>query len=180
MKFKALTACNNGWKLVYRFLALRDSQQSRYELTKGRVGKELERAAARGRAAFSRGKAEATDAQLRRIRAPIDELGYAVACPSPMELMMIAYLEQQVSASRAELSAAEQQLQECESKANAARLDEAAARTRIVSLRDGLPRHLQDPMATFDGPSTPAGAGGGSDGAGSSSGASAADTSAQR
>ena len=68
---------------------------------------------------------------------------------------------------RTELSAATQQIQEFESEAERARLDEAAALAHVVSLREGLPIHLQDPVAILDGQCSGDGAGGG---AGSSSG----------
>ena len=149
----SLAACSSRWKLAYRFLVLRDAQRGHWALTKDRVVREAERDTASRRVADDRDVAA-----VKRWRAPIDTLGYVVACPSQMELMLIATAEQQLAACRAEHSSAEQRLQEHTHKLEAVQRDEAAARARVASLREGLPPRLQDPMTTIDSAATPAAA----------------------
>ena len=164
---KAIAACSDGWRCVYRFLLLSVAHHLLAGRRANRVAREDTIKIVQRSTKGLVGTIEAMDTQLRRIRAPIDTLGYDIACPSQMELMMIATLEEQMQGLRTELSAATQQIQEFESEAERARLDEAAALAHVVSLREGLPIHLQDPVAILDGQCSGDGAGGG---AGSSSG----------
>ena len=150
---KALAACSNRWKIAFRFLTLRAAQQAHWKLTKSRVSKEGKSETAKRTVSQASGFVERLNASVRQMR-PELVLGRQVTSPAD-RAQMFAIFERQLAASRAALTAAEQELQECESKATAARLDEAGARARVVSLREGLPRRLQDPATTIDGPSTP-------------------------